>query len=48
MMFTKTRIAPESIKAPANKAESSINKMHLQIISVLIGRQIRLVMHAGI
>lgn len=48
MMFTKTRIAPESIKAPANKAESSIHKMHLQIISVLIGRHIRLVMHAGI
>jgi hypothetical protein len=47
-IFTKTRIAPSAIKAPANSMESSMHKRHLQIIRVFTGRQIKLVMQAGI
>ena len=47
-IFTNTRIAPSVIKAPATSAESSIHKIHLQTIKVFIGRQIKLVMQAGI
>ena len=47
-IFTKTRIAPRAMNNPANRTESSMHKRHLQMISVFIGRQIKLVMHAGI
>ena len=46
-IFTKTRIAPSAIKEPAKSAESSMHKRHLQIIRVFTGRQIKLVMQAG-
>ena len=46
-IFTKTRIAPSAINAPAYNAESSMHKRHLQIIRVFTGRQIKLVMQAG-